>query len=188
MIRKILIGIAAVFMAFAVVIARRPSTFHVERSATMRVPADVPFAKVNDFHEWAAWSPYEKLDPQMTKTFSGSPSGVGAIYTWSGNDKAGEGKLTISESERPSRIVLRLDFTKPFANTNVATFTFASEGENTKVTWAMDGRYNFIAKAAGLFLDMDKLIGNDFATGLAAMTSLSEAKANRATSPVDSMH
>ncbi len=177
MARKILIGIAAVLGILIIVIAMRPATFHIERSIVMNAPPVVPFGEVNDFHQWAAWSPYEKLDPQMKKTFEGPPSGLGAIYRWDGNNKAGAGSSTIVTSEKPSRVLIKLDFTKPFEASNLATFTFTPEGAGTKVTWAMDGHNNFVSKAFGLVMNMDALIGDDFATGLTTMKAVSESKA-----------
>src|ERR1044071_3437963 len=143
MLKKILIGLGAAFALLLIVIALQPPTFHIERSTTMAAPPDVAFAQVNDFHAWSAWSPWEKLDPGMKRTFEGSPSGAGAVYSWIGNDKVGEGRMTMQTSQKPSFIAIKLEFIKPFAATNTATFTFVPAGEGTKVTWAMDGEKNF---------------------------------------------
>src|SRR5262249_7146798 len=132
-------------------------------------------AQVNDFHAWPAWSPWEKLDPQMKKTFEGPASGVGAKYAWTGNDKVGEGRMTIEKSEKPSTVGIKLEFLKPFEATNATTFTFAPTAKGSKVTWAMDGENNFMAKAASLFMDMDKMIGGDFERGLTAMKTAAES-------------
>jgi carbon monoxide dehydrogenase subunit G len=174
MARKILIGVAAVIVLFAIVVATRPAKFHIERSTTISAPPENAFAQVNDFHAWAAWSPWEKMDPDMKKAFAGAPAGVGAVYGWSGNDKVGEGRMTIERSEKPSTVAIKLEFMKPFAATNTATFTFARAGEDTKATWAMDGENNFVAKAASMFMDMDKMVGDDFERGLASMKRAAE--------------
>src|ERR1041385_6615526 len=121
MARNILIGLVAAVALFAAIVASRPPTFHIERSVTMAAPSDIPFALVNDFHAWPAWSPWEKLDPDMRKTFSGPPSGTGAVYSWEGNKKVGEGRMTIERSERPGRILIKLEVLKPLAATKVAT-------------------------------------------------------------------
>jgi hypothetical protein len=120
------------------------------------------------------------MDPQMKKTFDGASSGVGAVYAWTGNDKVGEGKMTIEKSAAPSLVGIKLEFFKPFAATNTATFTFAPASEGTKVTWAMDGENNFVGKAFSMFMDMDKMVGADFERGLASMKTLAESapKAN----------
>jgi hypothetical protein len=175
MARKILIGVAAVIVLLVLVILTRPSTFHVERSITMAAPPESPFAQVNDFHAWPAWSPWEKLDPQMKRTHEGSPAGVGAKYAWVGNDQVGEGRMTIEKSEKPSVVGIKLEFLKPWEATNATTFTFARAPQGSKVTWAMDGENNFMAKAASLFMDMDKMIGADFEKGLASMKAVAEA-------------
>jgi len=175
MVRKILIGIAAVVVLFILVVVTRPATFHIERSISMSAPPENAFAQVNDFHAWPGWSPWEKMDPQMKKTFDGATSGVGAMYSWAGNDKVGEGKMTIEKSQAPSLVGIKLEFFKPFAATNKTTFTFAPAPEGTKVTWAMDGENNFVGKAFSMFMDMDKMVGADFERGLASMKTLAEA-------------
>jgi hypothetical protein len=115
------------------------------------------------------------MDTGMKKTFSGAPLGQGAVYSWAGNDKVGEGRMTIEKSDKPSLVSIKLEFLKPFAATNTATFSFAPAAEGTKVTWAMDGHNNFMSKAFQLFMDMDKMIGKDFEQGLAAMKAAAEA-------------
>jgi len=175
MVIKILVAVAVIVVVLVVVIATRPTEFRVERTATIAAPAPVVFAHVNDFHQWEAWSPYAKRDPAMKKSFEGAPAGVGAIYTWSGNHEVGEGRTTITES-RPSELIrIKLEFVRPFAGTSTAEFAFKAEGERTAVTWSLDGRNSFIAKAMGLVMNMDRMIGDDFEKGLAQLRSIAEA-------------
>ncbi len=177
MLKKILIGIAAIVAVFIVVVALQPAEFRVTRSATVSAPPPAVFAQVNDFHKWEAWSPWAKLDPAMKQTYEGAPAGTGAVYTWAGNSKVGEGRMTITES-RPSDLVrIRLEFFKPFASTADTEFTFRPQGDQTAVTWSMSGKNNFIAKAFCLFMNMDKMVGGDFAKGLAQLKSIVEAAA-----------
>jgi hypothetical protein len=177
MLRKILIGVAAIVVLFVIVVATRPAAFHIERSIGMAAAPEYAFAQVNDFHAWSAWSPWEKLDPQLKRSYEGSSAGPGAIYAWTGNDKVGEGRMTIEKSTAPSLIAIKLEFIKPFTATNTATFTFAPSPDGTKVTWAMDGNNGFVAKGASLFMDMDKMVGDDFERGLASMKTVAEAAA-----------
>ena len=146
MIVKILIGLAVVVGALVVVIVTRPDTFHVERSVNIAAPPERAYSQVADFHRWSTWSPWEKLDPDMKRTYSGAPTGAGAEYAWTGNKQTGEGRMTIVDAAAPSRIAIKLEFFKPAA-TNQATFVFAQTATGTKVTWAMDGKNNFMAKA-----------------------------------------
>ncbi|HEX4604152.1 MAG TPA: SRPBCC family protein, partial [Candidatus Angelobacter sp.] len=140
----ILIVIAAVVVLLAAVIATRPADFRITRNATIAAPPTVVFAQVNDFHNWEAWSPWAKIDPEMKKTYEGAATGTGAIYTWTGNSKVGAGRMTITES-RPSDLVrIRLEFMKPFAATNAAEFTFQPQGSQTAVNWSMIGKRNFV--------------------------------------------
>lgn len=175
MLRKILLALASALVVFVVFVATRPDTFHLERSTRVDAPPDVVFAQVNDFKNWDAWSPWAKLDPNMTKTLGGAPAGVGATYAWSGNSEVGEGRMAIVESTPNERVGVRLEFVKPFAGTNMATFTFVQQGGSTHVTWAMDGQRNFIGKAIGLVLNVESFLGPQFEKGLAQMKTASEA-------------
>lgn len=178
MIRTIRIGLATLVVAvvvIGVVVALQPADFRVERSITISAPAAVVFARVNDLHRWQEFSPWAKLDPAATNTFEGPPAGVGAVFAWAGNDDIGEGRMTISESRPDELVRMRLDFLRPFAATNTTDFSFKPQGEQTLVTWSMTGKNNFMAKAAGLVMNMDKLVGGDFEKGLTDLKSLSEA-------------
>ena len=174
--KKIGIGVGGAIAVLVVVIATRPDQFHLERSTTIAASPEVAFARVNDFHAWQSWSPYEKYDPSMARTYEGQPNGVGAAYAWKGNKDVGEGRMTIVESKASSKIAIKLEFLKPFECTNDATFTFVPQSDGTtKVTWAMDGKNNFLSKAMSLVFDADKYVGSDFERGLAALKAESEA-------------
>ena len=177
MARRILIALGVVVVVLLVAIASRPSTFRVVRSLLIPAPANAVFTQVNDFHAWAGWSPWEKLDPAMKKTFSGAPTGAGSVYTWEGNDKVGQGRMTLEKSDRPSAIYITLEFVKPFAATNRSEFAFTPEGADTRVVWSMSGKNNFMAKAAGMFMNMDQMVGGDFEKGLAALSTTAQAQA-----------
>jgi uncharacterized protein YndB with AHSA1/START domain len=176
MLRKVLIAVAAILVVLVIVIALQPSEFRVARSTTIAAPPSQVFAQVNDFHKWEAWSPWAKLDPEAETNFEGPPAGTGAIFRWRGNEEVGEGSMTIIESTPNDRIRIKLDFLKPFAATNIAEFTFRPEGNQTLVTWSMEGINNFIAKAFCLFMNMDKMVGDQFEKGLASMKSVVEGQ------------
>jgi hypothetical protein len=162
----LLVLVLAVYLIYA---STLPTKFRVERSAEMNAPAEAIFPLLNDFHQWAVWSPWEKMDPNLKRTFSGPDSGVGATYQWAGNKKVGEGRMTIVESRPPEWLNVRLEFLKPWKATNAAMFRLEPSGAGTKVTWSMDGERNFMMKAMSVFMNMDKMIGKDFEAGLAAM-------------------
>jgi hypothetical protein len=174
--KKVLIGFVAILAVFAIVVALQPPDFTIARSASMAAAPAAVFDQVNDFHRWEAWSPWAKLDPAMKQTYEGASSGTGAVYTWAGNDDVGEGRMTILES-RPGELVrIKLEFLKPFAQTNQTDFAFKGDGAGTSVTWTMTGKKNFVSKAFCLFMDMDKMVGGDFEKGLAQMKAAVEAK------------
>ena len=175
MLKTILVAFAVIIVVLVVIVALQPSDFRVARSTTISAPPPAVFAQVNDFHKWEAWNPWGKIDPTMKQTYDGAPAGVGAIYTWAGNNEVGEGRMTITES-RPSELIrVKLEFFKPFAATNTAEFTFKPEGNQTLVTWSMFGEKNFMAKAVHLVMNMDTMIGGQFEKGLADMKSVLEA-------------
>jgi uncharacterized protein YndB with AHSA1/START domain len=167
--------IVAAAVVFVIVVALQPAAFRITRSATIAAPPAEVFAQVNDFHNWDAWSPWAKLDPACKYTFEGPPSGTGAVFTWSGNDQVGEGRMTITESRPNELIRIQLDFIRPFKSTCTTEFEFKPEGEQTAVTWTMSGEKDFLSKGFCLFMDMDKTVGGDFEKGLAQMKAVTEA-------------
>jgi Polyketide cyclase / dehydrase and lipid transport len=168
--------VALALIVLVIVIAMRPDDFRVARTVSMAAPASKVFPHVNDFHLWQAWSPYDKRDPAMQRTYDGAIAGTGAIYAWNGNNDVGEGRSTITESRANELIRIKLEFMRPFAGTNTAEFTFVPQGSGTAVTWALIGKYNFMTKAMGLVMSMDKMIGGDFEQGLASLKAIVEAK------------
>ena len=174
MVKKILIGLLMALLLLVIFIATRPAHFRVQRALQINAPSGAIFPLIDDFHYWSQWSPWEKLDPAMKKTYSGPPAGIGAQFAWVGNDKAGAGRMTITDS-RPSELVtIQLEFLKPFAATNQATFKLTPNATGTRVEWSMAGDNGFLAKAFGLVMDMDSLVGKDFQEGLANLRRLSE--------------
>jgi carbon monoxide dehydrogenase subunit G len=179
MLIPIVIAAVALPGALAAYAATRPNTFRHERSTTMQAPPEAILPHITDFRRWEAWSPYEKLDPEMKKSFSGAASGPGAVYTWEGR-KAGAGRMEIRETS-PRRVVIQLDFSKPFKANNTAEFTLEPEGAATRVTWAMYGPTPFVSKLMGILIDLDRMIGKDFAAGLASLKTIAERPAATAT-------
>jgi len=169
MLLNVLLVVALALAALAVYVATRPADFRLVRKRTLAAPPGAVFDLVNDFRKWPEWSPWEKLDPNLKRDLSGPPSGTGSAYHWSGNAKAGEGRMTITDSQPPHRITIRLEFIKPWTATNTTTFDFAPNGSGTEVTWAMTGTNNFMAKAFSIFMNMEKFVGPDFERGLASL-------------------
>jgi uncharacterized protein YndB with AHSA1/START domain len=185
--KKVLMGLAGLLAVTVIVVlgiaATKPATFRVERTATIAAPPSAVFANLEDFHRWPAWSPWEKLDPQMDRTYSGAPHGKGAIYTWHGNKEVGQGRMTISETRDNELVQIRLEFLEPFPADNVTTFTLGAVANGTDVHWIMEGPNSFMGKVISVFADMDHLIGGDFERGLADLKGASEGKAAAGTTP-----
>lgn len=150
------------------------ATFRVERSIDIDAPPDTVFGFLADFHRWQAWSPWEAIDPTMYRGFSGPEAGVGSMYEWSGNRKAGAGRMVILEAEAPRSLEIALDFIKPFKSRSTATFALDATAGGSHVTWLMEGPKTFMTRVMGVFMSMDKAIGPDFERGLAKLKDVAE--------------
>ncbi|MEO8205687.1 MAG: SRPBCC family protein [Chthoniobacterales bacterium] len=179
MLKKILLAIVAIIVILVIVIATRPDDFRIARSTTIAAPAAIIFPHVNDLHKWQIWSPWAKLDPTAKTSYEGPEAGKGAVFSWDGNSNIGTGRMTITDSKPNDLVQFRLDFEKPFKGTNNAEFTFQPQGDQTLVTWSMSGKSNFMTKAIGLFMNCDKMCGDQFNKGLADLKSLTEAEAKK---------
>jgi uncharacterized protein YndB with AHSA1/START domain len=166
----LLVAIAAV-LVFS---ASKPGTFRLQRAASIKAPPERIFGLINDFRHWNAWSPWDRMDPALKRTYGGAASGTGAVYEWEGNSKVGKGRMQITDAAPPSRVVIKLDFLKPFKAHNVVEFTLAREGDATRVTWSMHGPVPYPAKIMHVFLDMDRIVGKDFEAGLANLKTTAE--------------
>jgi len=179
MIKKIFFAIIALVAITCAIAATRSDEMNVTRSATIAAPPAAVFAVVNDFRQWDAWSPWSKIDPTMKKSIEGPPEGVGAIYHWSGNTQVGEGTTKLVESKPSERVGMRLEIVRPFAGASDVQFTFAPDGKGTKVTWAMQSKKPFIGKVMGLFINCDKMCGDQFNQGLENLRKIVEEPAKK---------
>jgi hypothetical protein len=174
-----IIAIIAVILAVAIAavlitVATKPGTLRVQRAIRIKAPADRIFPLINDFRQWRSWSPYEDRDPALKRTYDGADSGKGAVYAWDGNRNVGSGRMEILETSAPSRILIKLDFFTPFEGHNTAEFTMLPQGDATDLTWTMTGPAVFLSKVMQVFMDLDRMIGRDFETGLANLKKLTE--------------
>ena len=174
MFKTIAIVVVVLIAALLVYAATKPDTFRVERSASIKAPPEKVFVLLNDFQRWGDWSPWEKKDPAMKRTFSVVTSGKGAQYAWQGNSDVGQGRMEIAESVSPSKVSVKLDFVKPFEAHNIVEFKLEPKGDVTNITWAMQGDTPYFAKIIHVFLNMDRMVGKDFEAGLANLKRLTE--------------
>jgi hypothetical protein len=174
MLKKIVFAVLALIVLILAYAATKPDSFRVQRSISINAPSEKVFPLINDFHNWSAWSPWEKLDPAMKRTYSGAASGKGAVYAWEGNSEVGAGRMEIIESAPPSKVLIKLDFTQPFEAHNTTEFTIGGKGGATQVTWAMYGPSPYLSKVMQVFVSMDRMIGKDFESGLANLKRVAE--------------
>jgi hypothetical protein len=170
-----IVALVVLILIIAVLLyaATQPDTFRIQRSASINAPAEKIFPFINDFRSWVEWSPWEKMDPELKRSFGGAASGQGALYEWEGQ-KVGKGRMEIAKISPPTNILINLDFLKPFEAHNIAEFTLEPMGNSTNVTWAMYGPSPYIAKVMHIFFSMDRMVGKDFETGLANLKTIAE--------------
>lgn len=174
MIKTIAMVLALLIAALLMYAATKPDSFRIERSTTIKAPPEKIFALINDFHQWEAWSPWEKIDPALKRTYSGAANGVGAVYEWSGNKDIGQGRMEIVESVPSAKVMLKLDFVTPFEAHNKVDFTLAQQGDVTKVTQAMYGPSPYISKLMTIFFSIEKMVGKKYEEGLTNLKAIAE--------------
>ncbi len=170
----IAIALAVLIAIVLILAAMRADTFRVQRSIDINAPAEKIFPLINDYKHWGSWSPYEKLDPAMQRAFSGAPSGKGSVYEWNGNKNVGHGRMEILDTTPSSKVVIKLDFFSPFEAHNTAEFTMQPKGNATNVTWAMQGPVPYMMKIMHMFMNMDRMCGDQFQQGLTSMKAVAE--------------
>jgi len=173
MLKKIVIGVVVLVLIVLGLAAMQPDSYRVQRTIAIKAPPEKILPLISDFHNWTAWSPWEKLDPAMKRTFSGAPKDLGAVYAWEGDDKVGAGRMEIT-ALTPAKVDIKLDFLRPFESHCLTEFALENKGELTTVSWTMSGPSAFLTKLMGLMVSMDKMIGKDFETGLANMKAVAE--------------
>lgn len=174
MLTYLAVALVALVTVVLILAVTKPATFRLQRSADINAAPATVFAHLQDFHQWGGWSPWERMDPALKRTFSGAPSGKGAIYEWTGNAKVGTGRMEIMESSPPAKLVVKLDFLKPFEAHNTAEFTLEARDSGTHLVWAMYGPSPFMSKVMQVFVSMDSMVGKDFAAGLANLKGVAE--------------
>jgi uncharacterized protein YndB with AHSA1/START domain len=174
MLKIVLIGIAVLIVGLLAYAATRPDSFRLQRSATIKAPPEKIFALINSFKSRGLWSPWENVDPTLKRSYSGAEAGKGAIYAWEGNSKVGSGRMEILDSAPSSKILIKLDFLKPFEAHNTAEFTLEAKDGATQVSWAMYGPNPYIGKLMQIFFSMDRMVGGQFEQGLANLKAAAE--------------
>lgn len=170
-----LLAVACLIALFLLLVALKSGDFRIARSATIAAPPSVVFPHVVDFRKWRAWSPWEDLDPNLERTYDGAQGGVGGVYSWTGNNQVGAGRMEIVESRPGELIRIKLEFLKPFKAVNATEFAFTPQGEGTRVEWSNSGTNNFICKLFSTLMNMDKIVGGQFEKGLAQLKTLVES-------------
>ena len=173
MLQVVLVVVIGIIVAILFFATTRPDEFHVHRQTTIKAPRDRIFPFLTDFHRWTQWSPWENLDADLKRSYSGADSGEGAAYAWEGQ-KAGTGSMEIMRVEAPAEVLINLHFQKPMKAENRVEFTLNDDGGQTRVDWTMTGRAPYLHKLMTMFVSMDKIIGKQFEQGLAQLKAAAE--------------
>jgi hypothetical protein len=174
MFKKIIIGLAVLILIVLALAAMQPATYSVTRSIAIKAPPERIQPLISDFHNWPLWSPWEKLDPALKRTFSGATRDLGAVYAWEGNKDVGSGRMEIIGLTPPTKVGIKLDFLTPMESSAMTDFVLEPKGDTTTVTWTMSGKSDFMTKLMGVFFSMDRMIGPDFESGLSQMKAVAE--------------
>jgi hypothetical protein len=180
MLKKILIGLVVLLAGFFGFAAMQPDSYSVTRKIQIDAPPSAVFSQINSLKKFGEWSPWDKLDPAMKKSWTGPEAGVGQSYAWEGNDKVGKGKMSITQSEPDKKVAYALEFIEPFPSTAQTDLAISGTAAPVTVEWTMTGKQNLMGKAMGVFMNMDKMIGKDFEKGLAELKTVSEKAAKDA--------
>ncbi len=176
MLMKLLLVLAAALAALLVYAATRPDTFRIERSTLIQAPVGKIFPFLDNPREANRWNPFIRRDPGLKGTYSGPASGPGATFEFDGNKDVGKGRVTVLSTQPPERVTVQLDMSAPMTVHNTVEYTLQRDGNATRVTWSMHGPASFVSKLVGVFINVDRMIGNDFEAGLASLKRLAEGK------------
>jgi hypothetical protein len=177
MLKTILIIVAVLAVGVAGLVAyaamTQPDSFRVQRAIAINAPPEKLVGILSDLRRGGDWSPYEKKDLAMKKTFSGPASGPGAKLEWDGNKDVGAGTLTVKDVT-PSKVTLNLNMTRPMTANNIVEYSLAPQGNATNMTWALHGPMPLISKVMCVFMSLDKMVGGDMERGLKDLKALAE--------------
>ena len=174
MLKKIAVGLVVALTALLIFASTKPDSFRVERKVVIKAAPEKIFPWLEDPKKTTEWSPWEKKDPAMKKTFSGPAKGVGAAYAWDGNKEIGAGSLELTEVVAPKKVVMKLDFIRPMEGHNIAAYEVVPVEGGSEVTWSITGPSPFISKVMCVFMNMDKMIGTEFEKGLSDLKTIAE--------------
>lgn len=173
MFKKIIVGLSVLILILLAYAAIQPARYSVQRSIAIKAPAEKILPLISDFHHWPQWSPWENIDPNLKRTYSGAPSGKGAVYAWQGDKNVGSGRMEIVD-QTPAKVDIKLEFFGAIASTNDLVFTLEPQGDTTTVRWSMSGTSDFMAKLMNIFISMDSMIGPAFDSGLTKIKAVAE--------------
>jgi hypothetical protein len=172
----VLLALIAVLVA---VIALQPAEFAIERDVVVAAPPAVIQPNLENLHAFNEWQPFARMDPQMTLSYDGPESGVGASSSWTA-PQMGKGRMTVTRVEQGREVEMKLEFFEPMAGVNRVVFGMAPQGDrDTRVSWRMEGKNNFAGKAMTLFAGMEKMMGDTFEQGLATLKQTAEEQARQ---------
>jgi effector-binding domain-containing protein len=175
MIKKVLYVIASLFLIYLVLCLFGPKKIQVDRSVTVKAPAEIVKTQLSDFKFFQEkWSPWSEKDPNMKTVFEGETGMPGSKYTWEGNKEVGKGSMELIGINGDT-ILQKIIFTAPRPSGGDVYLIAKPMGDSTHVTWGMNFKVGFLGRGAMLFMNMDKRIGNDYEKGLSKFKEVIES-------------
>ncbi len=167
--------VGGLVLLFLIVAAVLPSKVHVERSIVINKPADQVYPYMADFNLFVKWSPWSALDPNQKTEISNPATGVGAKYSWAGNDEVGVGSLVVIKEEVNKSLEQTLTFTAPWQAVSTVKYTLEPAEGGTKVVWSYDGDASPFPIGRYMGTMMDGMMGPEYEKGLKSLKSMAEA-------------
>jgi hypothetical protein len=173
---KILIVILIIIAIPLVVAIFTKKGYHIEKMVTINRTKKTVFDYIRMLKNQDSFSVWANMDPQMKKYFRGTDGNPGFVSGWeSTNKKVGKGEQEIKKVTDGERIDYEIRFVEPFAGIAQASMQTDSVSQNeTRVTWQFDSRMNYPMNLMLLFMNMDKMVGNDLAKGLTNLKQVLE--------------
>ncbi|HAP02071.1 MAG TPA: polyketide cyclase [Bacteroidetes bacterium] len=160
-----IIGIIALGLITAAVVK---SDYAVTREVTISKPKQQVFDYIKFIGNQDNYSVWNNKDPKMKKEKRGTDGTVGFVASWDSEMKdVGKGEQEIKAIKDGERIDMELRFMKPFTATDNAFMTTeALDSTTTKVQWGFNGKMPYPMNLMLLFMNMDKMLGDDLQKGL----------------------
>ncbi|MFL5808973.1 MAG: SRPBCC family protein [Flavisolibacter sp.] len=174
--KKIALSVVVIIAGFLGYVSTREGKFHYERSGYINASQSENLPNLSNLRLGSERSPYEAKDKAMKKTYSGTDGAVGSALDFEGNSDVGAGRVEVIAIHPDNSVELRLTMTKPMVVENKIIYKLMQVEQGSVFTWVMEGDSGFMGKLFCIFIDCDKMMGDDFAKGISNLKTIIEGK------------